>query len=176
MHDRDAEWSFFRFARFVDPYPAHWLYGLVQVHIRNEFQPFWWCQVFYAIYPGCLFSGIFLGHPSYCYAFCTPGRGEEFLKPVGCRRFSTGRCLIASLLELEHPHFQLVPGDGVPFIPMTCIMVHDVSTLLSDSIFHTIVPLWAYPSCYRGHWLRGRSLHNLTLAGLRRPAQCDLRA
>src|SRR6266851_5345218 len=31
---------------------------------------------------------------------------------------------------------------------MTCIMVHDFFTLLGDSTFRTIVPLWAYPSHY----------------------------
>ena len=86
------------------------------------------------------------------------GRGEEFLEPVGFLYFSTGRCLIDSSLELEHSHLQLAPGDGVPFIPMTCIMAHDISTLLDDSIVNTIVPLWAYPSHYRGPSLRGRSL------------------
>src|SRR5438128_804277 len=102
---------------------------------------------------------VFLRDPAHCEAFRTPGRGEEFLESVGFLRLSTDRCLGDSSLELEHFHLELPPGDGVPFIPMMCIMAHDVLTLRVDSPCVITVPLWAYPSHCRGSWLRGRSLH-----------------
>jgi hypothetical protein len=111
-----------------------------------------------AIHSGCLFSFIFLCHPSHGEAFRTPGRGEKSLESVGFFRLSTGRCLVDSSLELEHFYLKLAPRHGVPFIPMMCIMAHDVLTLLVDSTFVITVPLWAYPLRYQGLWLWGRSL------------------
>ena len=111
-----------------------------------------------AIHSGGLFPFVFLGHPSYGEAFRTPGRGEEFLEPVGFRGLSTGRCLVDSSLELEYPHLKRAPGDGIPFIPLMCLMAHDFLTLLVDSPFVLTVPLWAYPLYYPGLWLWGRSL------------------
>ena len=42
--------------------------------------------------------------------------------------------MIDSSLELEDSHLELAPGDGIPFIPMTLVMAHDVCTLLDDAI------------------------------------------
>ena len=117
-------------------------------------------------------TSIFLGHPPHGEAFRTPGRGEKFLESAGFLGLSTGRCLIDSSLELEHAHLELAPGDGVPFIPMTCIMAHDVSTLLEDSIVDNHrSPVGVSPALHEGIGFGGDPCH-LTLAGLRRPSQC----
>src|SRR2546422_582194 len=163
MHDGEAERAFCRFARLGYPNPAYGVDGCVEVHGGEELQSLWWRQVSRAIDSGGLFPGVFLRDPAHCEAFRTPGRGEEFLESVGFLRLSTDRCLGDSSLELEHLHLELPPGDGVPFIPMMCIMAHDVWTLLVDSPFVSTVPLWAYPSHCRGLWLRGRSLHTSRL-------------
>src|SRR5215467_467328 len=81
-----------------------------------------------------LFPSVFPGHPPHREAFRTPGRGEKFLELAGFLCLSTGRCLIDSSLELAHTYLELAPGDRVPFIPMTLVMAHDISTLLEDSI------------------------------------------
>jgi len=137
----------------------------------DQFQPLWWCQAFYAIDPGSLFPGVFLGHPPHRKAFRTPGRGEKFLELAGFLYLSTGRCLIDSSLELEHTHLELAPGDRVPFIPMTLVMAHDFSTLLEDSIveYHR-PPVGISLALHGGLGFRGDPCR-LTLAGSRTPTQ-----
>jgi len=171
LHDRDAEWAFFQFPWFGYPNPAHWFCGCVQVHCGDQFQPLWWCQALYAIDPGSLFPGVFLGHPPHRKAFRTPGRGEKFLELAGFLYLSTGRCLIDSSLELEHTHLELAPGDRVPFIPMTLVMAHDFSTLLEDSIveYHR-PPVGISLALHGGLGFRGDPCR-LTRAGSRTPTQ-----
>ena len=118
MHDRDAEWAFFRCAGFVYPDSAYRFRGCMQVHVRDQLQSLWRGQAFDAVNPGCLFPFVFLCHPAHREAFCAPGRGEKFLESAGFLGLSTGRCLIDSSLELEYSPLELAPGDGIPFIPM----------------------------------------------------------
>ena len=143
----------------------------MQVHCGDQSQPLWWCQALYAIDPGGLFPCIFLCHPPHREAFRTPGRGEKFLEPAGFLGLSTGRCLIDSSLELEHAHLKLAPGDRVPFIPMTWVMAHDMSTLLEDSIveYHRS-PVGISPALHRGIGFGGDPCR-LTRAGSRTPTQ-----
>ena len=131
----------------------------------------WRCQAFDAVNPGCPFPGVFLGHPPHRKAFRTPGRGEKFLELAGFLCLSTGRCLIDSSLELEHTHLELAPGDRVPFIPMTLVMAHDISTLLEDSIveYHRS-PVGISPALHRGIGFGGDPCR-LTRAGSRTPTQ-----
>ena len=111
-----------------------------------------------AIHPGGLFACIFLGHPSHGEAFRAPGRGEQAGESGGFFRLSTGRCLVDSSWELEHVYLKLAPRQGVPCIPMMCIMAHDVWTLLVDSPCVLPVPLGASPLCSPGLGLWGRAL------------------
>jgi len=134
MHDRDAEGALFRCAGFVSPYSADRLCGCMQVHVRDQLQSVGRCQALYAVNPGGLLPGVFLRHPAHREAFCAPGRGEKFLESAGFLGLSTGRCLRDASLELADSHLELAPGDGIPFLPMTWVMAHDVCTLLDDSL------------------------------------------
>ena len=172
MHDRDAEWAFFRCAGFVYPDSAYRFRGCMQVHVRDQLQSLWRCQAFDAVNPGCLFPFVFLCHPAHREAFCAPGRGEKFLESVGFLGLSTGRCLIDSSLELEYSHLELAPGDGLPFIPMTLVMAHDVCTLLDDSIVDDHrSPVGVSLALHVGSGFGGDPCR-LTRAGLRMPSQC----
>ena len=171
MTHRDAKWAFFPFPWSGYPNPANWFCGCVQVHCGDQLQPLWWCQALCAIDPGGLFPGVFLGHPPHREAFRTPGRGEKFLEPAGFLCLSTGRCLIDSLLELEHAHLKLAPGERVPFIPMTWVMAHDISTLLEDSsVEYHRPPVGISPTLHRGIGFGGDPCR-LTRAGSRTPTQ-----
>ena len=171
MHDRDAEGAFVRFAGFVYPYSAYRFCGCMQVHVRDQLQSLGRCQAFYAVHPGCLFPFVFLCHSAHREAFCAPGRGEKFLESAGFLGLSTGRCLIDASLELEYSHLELAPGDGIPFIPMTLVMAHDVCTLLDDSIVDDHrSPVGVSLALHVGFGFGGDPCR-LTFAGLRMPSQ-----
>ena len=141
-------------------------------HGRDQWQSVWRGQACDAVPPGGLFPWVFLGHPAPREAFCAPGRGEKFLESAGFLGLSTGRCLIDSSLELEYSHLQLAPGDGIPFIPMTLVMAHDVCTLLDDSIVDDHrSPVGVSLALHVGFGFGGDPCR-LTFAGLRRPSQC----
>jgi len=98
--------------------------------------------------------------------------GEKFLESAGFLGLSTGRCLIDSSLELEDSPLDLAPGHGLPFIPMTCIMAHDFSTLLDDSIVDDhCSPVGVSLALHAGFGFGGDPCR-LTHAGLRMPSQC----
>jgi len=171
MHDRDAEGAFVRCAGCVSPYSAYRFHGSMQVHVREQLQSLWRCQALYAVHPGSLFPCVFLCYPAHREAFCAPGRGEKFLESAGFLGLSTGRCLRDASLELEDPHLELAPRDGIPFIPMTLVMAHDVCTLLDDSLVDVHrSPVGVSCALHAGCGFGGDPCR-LPRAGLRRPSQ-----
>jgi hypothetical protein len=172
MPGRDAEGAFVRCAGLVSPDSAHRFRGSLQGHVRDQLPSLWRCQALYAVHPGGLFPCVFLCHPAPREAVCAPGRGEKLLESAGLLGLSTGRCVSDASLELADSPLELAPGDGMPCLPRTVVMAHDVGTLLEDSLVDVHrSPVGVSLAFHVGCGFGGDPCR-LTRAGVRRPSPC----